>query len=269
MTSTTSKTQFKLPGAGARNLKVEAKKLAGDKASYTWLVGTQKEQKSDGKNIRIYRSIEGEDSLMTWLHGLGVPLGKDSGDADLLSYTQQGDRPIALHDFVEAFTFSFSDPWGKPKTSDAVVPPSQHTENVDMCAIQKRVLELVKSAKENNNDNPAPMSCLLLTFATFVGLMFSNDPEAKSVPWQDERLRSVRGLWNRFETAFAMRDKRLRDDEPNEEQKKPKRKTTLMKRAVSNTDGHVQALNAQMVTDFKVVGEALDPLLNSKQASID
>ena len=82
-----------------------------------------------------------------------------------------------------------------------------------------------------------------------------------------------------------MRDKRLRDDEPNEEQKKPKRKTTLMKRAVSNTDGHVQALNAQfprpptpphvqalnaqMVTDFTVVGEALDPLLNSKQTSID
>ena len=178
MTSTTSKTQFKLPGAGARNLKVEAKKLAGDKASYTWLVGTQKEQKSDSKNTRIYRSIEDEDSLMTWLHGLGVknirttpptppsqlgvPLGKDSGDADLLSYTQQGDRPIALHDFVEAFTFSFSDPWGTPKTSDAVVPPSQHTENVDMCAIQKRLLELVKSAKENNKDNPAPMSCLLL-----------------------------------------------------------------------------------------------------------
>ena len=61
----------------------------------------------------------------------------------------------------------------------------------------------------------------------------------------------------------------MRDDEPNEEQKKPKRKTTLKKRAVSNTDGHVQALNAQMVTDFTVVGEALDPLLNSKQTSID
>ena len=48
---------------------------------------------------------------MTWLGHLCVP---PQFGQDLISYTQP---TISILDFIEALTFSFSDPWGSPKTS--------------------------------------------------------------------------------------------------------------------------------------------------------
>lgn len=262
MSSTTGKTQFKLPEQGNKNLKVEAKKLADDKASYTWLVGTQTQQR-EGNNKFIYNNVSEKSALMAWLQSHGVPSDKGSGN-DLLSYSQHGDRPISIHDFIVALTFSFSDPWGTPATSAAVTPTASEAvtpplQNVDILQIQAELLRLLKSRQENPSTKT--LSCLLLTIAVQLALLFNIDPQAKSVPWKDNRLVQVRRLWHQFEVLFQLRDSRLHDVNQTATQNIRESQSAHIPQHTIPSD--VFAINQELLHDFSSLKAILQPLLES------
>ena len=273
MSSITSKTQFHLPITG-KNLKVEAKKLAGDKASYTWLVGTQKEQKASPNGTLIYRSIDEKKGLMTWLGHLGVPSPLCQ---DLLSHTQP---PISILDFIEALTFSFSDPWGSPKTSVRQVSilgqPGQsgslpslggrewkdyrgsdpeavslRPSHLDLVAIQEELLALVKAATTRGGHvpggTPIYASTVLLTFTTQLALLFPAGKESRQVSLNDPRVTAIREMFDHFVGVFNLRDHRLRQD------------SHRGKRAVN---AELLTLNDQLVDDIAAIKLVLGPLLH-------
>ena len=273
MSSITSKTQFHLPITG-KNLKVEAKKLAGDKASYTWLVGTQKEQKASPNGTLIYRSIDEKKGLMTWLGHLGVPSPLCQ---DLLSHTQP---PISILDFIEALTFSFSDPWGSPKTSVRQVSilgqPGQsgslpslggrewkdyrgsdpeavslRPSHLDLVAIQEELLALVKAATTRGGHvpggTPIYASTVLLTFTTQLALLFPAGKESRQVSIHDPRVTAIREMFDKFEGVFNLRDHRLRHSDHRG------------KRAVN---AELLTLNDQLVDDIAAIKLVLGPLLH-------
>ena len=268
MSSITSKTQFHLPITG-KNLKVEAKKLAGDKASYTWLVGTQKEQKASPNGTLIYRSIDEKKGLMTWLGHLGVP------SKDLLSHTQP---PISILDFIEALTFSFSDPWGSPKTSvwrafhaaeggqseqsgqsgslpslsgGAPEAVSLRPSHLDLVAIQEELLALVKAATTRGGHvpggTPIYASTVLLTFTTQLALLFPAGKESTQVSIHDPRVTAIREMFDHFVGVFNLRDHRLRQY------------SHRCKRAVN---AELLTLNYQLVDDIAAIKLVLGPLLH-------
>ena len=261
-------------------MKVEAKKLAGDKASYTWLVGTQKEQKASPNGTLIYRSIDEKKGLMTWLGHLGVPSPLCQ---DLLSHTQP---PISILDFIEALTFSFSDPWGSPKTSvwrafhaaeggqseqsgqSGSLPSlggrewkdyrgsdpeavSLRPSHLDLVAIQEELLALVKAATTRGGHvpggTPIYASTVLLTFTTQLALVFTAGKESRQVSIHDPRVTAIREMFDHFVGVFNLRDHRLRQD------------SHRGKRAVN---AELLTLNDQLVDDIAAIKLVLGPLLH-------
>lgn len=222
--SGTSKTQFKLPGDG-KNLKVEAKWLSGNKASYTWLVGKQAEKALQGHTL-IYRCIADKSALISWLRGWGVPSCQDGG-VQLLSYNQDGDSPIAINHFIDALTFSFSDPWGTLHVSASVLQAlsmsgpgsmsgpvpclsssasvlqttSAMAPDVDIKAIVAQLFALLPP--KGGRAGPPP-SCLLYSFSVALTLIADGAADPESVPFHDDRLAEVRALWLQFSKAFGV-----------------------------------------------------------------
>ena len=257
-------------------MKVEAKKLAGDKASYTWLVGTQKEQKASPNGTLIYRSIDEKKGLMTWLGHLCVP---PQFGQDLISYTQP---TISILDFIEALTFSFSDPWGSPKTSvrlpfhaaelgqpgqsgslprlwpewkdyrgsapEAVLLPPSH---LDLVAIQEELLALVKAATTRGGHvpggTPIYASTVLLTFTTQLALLFPAGKESRQVSIHDPRVTAIREMFDKFEGVFNLRDHRLRHSDH---------------RGKHAVNAELFTLNDQLVDDISSIKLVLGPLLH-------